>query len=105
VAVDEQASPTRAFAGELSAGAAAKPVFYPTRCTGKVVDGGVQIHETADGSRFATPALDLDKLVWPRTWPLPAAEVPVAEIIEVLAATGERLRDDPDGCWLAPLRA
>jgi hypothetical protein len=55
---------------------------------GKVVDGGVQIHETADGSRFATPALDLDKLVWPRTWPLPAAEVPVAEIIEVLTATG-----------------
>jgi acyl-CoA reductase-like NAD-dependent aldehyde dehydrogenase len=49
------------------------------------------------GARFATPALDLDALVWTRETPPPAADVPVAEIIEVLEAVGDRLAHDPDG--------
>ena len=48
-------------------------------------------------ARFATPALDLDSLVWRRDEPPPAANVPVDEIIDVLVATGERLTRDPDG--------
>ena len=53
--------------------------------------------EYTSGSGFATPKLDLDALVVPRSQPLPAAEVPVSEIIDLLVATGERLRLDPDG--------
>ncbi len=49
------------------------------------------------GARFATPKLDLDVLVWPRSEPGPAFDVPIAEIIDLLVATGERLRADPDG--------
>ncbi|HSV34286.1 MAG TPA: acyl-CoA reductase, partial [Ramlibacter sp.] len=48
-------------------------------------------------SRFATPALDLDGLVWPRREPGPAFDVPLAEIMDVLAQTGDRLSRDPDG--------
>jgi Acyl-CoA reductase (LuxC) len=67
-----------------------------------VIKGEISIdpvveYDGVDGERFATPAIDLDTLVWPRTEPLPLAEVPVAEIIELLVATGESLRDDPDG--------
>ncbi len=47
--------------------------------------------------RFATPALDLNAMVWPRNEPAPARDIPVAEIIDVLVAVGERLTKDPDG--------
>jgi len=46
---------------------------------------------------FATPKLDLDELIWPRALPGPAFDVPVAEIMDLLVATGERLTRDPDG--------
>ncbi|TAK69694.1 MAG: long-chain-fatty-acyl-CoA reductase [Actinomycetota bacterium] len=67
-----------------------------------VVKGQVQLDATveygaADGERFATPAIDLDSLVWSRTEPLPLSEVPVAEIIDLLVATGEQLQKDPNG--------
>src|SRR5260221_165382 len=48
-------------------------------------------------ARFATPGLDLDALVWPRNEPGPAFHVPVAEIMDVLVATGRWLTDDPHG--------
>jgi len=47
--------------------------------------------------RFATPALNLDELVWSRREPGPAFDVPLAEIMDVLVQTGERLTRDPDG--------
>lgn len=40
---------------------------------------------------FATPALDLDELVWPRTQAGPAFDVPLTEIIDFLAAVGKRM--------------
>ena len=49
------------------------------------------------GARFATPALDLNALVWPRNVPGPAFDVPVAEIIDLLVQVGDWLRSDPDG--------
>jgi acyl-CoA reductase LuxC len=61
---------------------------------GEVVRDQTVEHSLRDGTTFTTPALDLDRLVWPRTEVLPAAEVPIAEVIEVLAATGDRLRGD-----------
>lgn len=72
-------------------------VSIPFYVRGELLDDPVVAFEPRDGAPFATPCLDLDSLVWPRTQPLPLAEVPVAEIIEVLAATGERLHDDRDG--------
>jgi hypothetical protein len=48
-------------------------------------------------ARFTTPALDLDALVWSRREPGPAFDVPLAEIMDVLVQTGERLTRDPDG--------
>lgn len=47
--------------------------------------------------RFATPALDLNAMVWPRSEPAPARDVPVAEVLDVLVAVGHHLSKDPDG--------
>ena len=47
--------------------------------------------------RFVTPKLDLDALVWSRREPGPAFDVPVAEIMDVLVATGQWLTADPHG--------
>ncbi|MFG2959434.1 acyl-CoA reductase [Streptomyces sp. NPDC048291] len=46
---------------------------------------------------FTAPALDLDRLVWPRTEPGPAFHVPAAEIVDLLVETGEALRSDRQG--------
>ena len=47
-------------------------------------------------ARFTTPKLDLDALVWSRKEPGPVFDTPLAEIMDVLVATGERLTRDPD---------
>ncbi|NWG52163.1 MAG: long-chain-fatty-acyl-CoA reductase [Hydrogenophilaceae bacterium] len=62
-----------------------------------VVKGEAVFGVEADYGRFATPKLDLDAMVWPRNEPAPARDVPVAEIMDVLVAVGERLMSDPDG--------
>lgn len=71
----------------------AEPTAVPHVVKGALVADASVVHPGG----FATPLLDLDQLVWPRHEPLPAAGVPVAEIVEVLAAAGERLNDDRDG--------
>jgi len=58
---------------------------------------GAELEYGPPRSRFATPALDLDALVWSRREPGPAFDVPLAEIMDVLVATGDRLTRDPDG--------
>ncbi len=63
---------------------------------GELVTGAAHEFGPAHG-RFATPALELDRLVWPRQGKLPAFDVPTREIIDVLVATGDRLSRDPDG--------
>ena len=60
---------------------------------GEVVTGAEQ-----DYGRFATPRLDLDRLVWPRTEPGPAFDTPLAEIVDVLEQLGQWLAADPQGC-------
>jgi Acyl-CoA reductase (LuxC) len=45
----------------------------------------------------------LDQLVWPRSAEVPAADVPVAEIIDLLAAVGDHLRADTGGYLAAAL--
>jgi len=48
-------------------------------------------------TRFTTPALDLDSLVWSRQEPGPAFETPLSEIMDVLAETGRWLTADSQG--------
>ena len=45
----------------------------------------------------ARAALDLDELVWPSHAPVPLADVPTQDIIDLLAQVGAWVRRDPDG--------
>ncbi|WP_372524556.1 acyl-CoA reductase [Piscinibacter sp.] len=58
---------------------------------------GIELEYGSPNARFATPALNLDDLVWSRREPGPAFDVPLSEIMDVLVQTGERLTRDPDG--------
>lgn len=71
-------------------------VSAPFFLRGTLVEGRDVLHRSRDlGVGFATPAIDLDRAVHPRTEVPPLLNVPLAEIIDFLVATGERLRD-PD---------
>jgi hypothetical protein len=59
---------------------------------------------TPFGNGQASPGLDLNELVWQRNRPLPLANVPTAEIIEILGEVSNRLKTDSDGL-LAPAMA
>lgn len=61
------------------------------------VDEGPHVGHGRPGAAFTAPALDLDRLVWPRTEPGPAFQTPTAEIVDLLVATGDALRADRDG--------
>jgi hypothetical protein len=59
-----------------------------------VVRGTVSVPTTDDYTEykdFSTPRLDLDELVWPRSEPGPAFDLPLAEIVDFLVAVGEQL--------------
>ena len=67
-------------------------VSAPFFVRGKVVEGAETRHRSRDlGVEFVTPALDLDAVVSPRTEPGPLFDVPLAEIIDFLVETGQRL--------------
>ena len=69
-------------------GADSAPFFI----RGKVVEGADTIHRSRDlGVDFATPKLDLDALVHPRTALPPLLNVPLAEIIDFLVEAGQKL--------------
>ena len=76
--------------------AATECVQVPHIVKGEVVSGSASVFGPA-GAQFATPRLDLDSLVWPRSEPGPAFGVPLQEIMDVIVATGERMTRDPDG--------
>ncbi len=64
---------------------------------GKVVEGADQVHRSRDlGVDFATPEIDLDALVRPRTELPPLLNTPLSEIVDFLVETGQRLIDDKD---------
>jgi len=64
------------------------PFFY----RGELVEGTDQIHRSRDlGVRFATPRIEFDKAVPPRTEVPPLLDVPLAEIIDFLVETGQAL--------------
>src|ERR1700741_3940537 len=74
----------------VTADADAAPFFI----RGKLVEGVDAIHPSRDlGVNFATPRVDLNSLVHPRTELPPLLNVPLAEIIDFLVEAGQRLCD------------
>jgi len=77
------------------------PVILPPTAVNHFVKGetvtGAEVEYGRPSARFATPALDLDALVWSRREPPPAADTPISEVMDVLEALGQRLTRDPDG--------
>jgi Acyl-CoA reductase (LuxC) len=70
----------------------AVPVSAPFFLRGKTVEGSDATHVSRDlGVTFATPKLDLNAAVLPRTEVPPLLNVPTSEIIDFLVETGQRL--------------
>jgi hypothetical protein len=62
---------------------------------GVVVEGDTVHHRSRDlGADFATPAIDLDALILPRSELPPLLDVKLSEIIDFLVETGQRLELD-----------
>lgn len=61
------------------------------------IQGELVVGDDARFGRFTTPTLAIDALVWPRSAPGPAFSIPLAEVMDILVATGERLQTDPSG--------
>ena len=76
--------------------AAQAPVPLCHVIKGETVNGAELTYGPAHAP-FTTPRLDLNSLTWPRNVPGSAFDVPLAEIMDLLVATGERLKADPDG--------
>lgn len=72
-----------------------RPIRVDHFIRGKVVTGGAVHHRSRDlGVDFATPEIDLDALVVPRSELPPLLDVKVDEIIDFLVACGERMKLD-----------
>ena len=69
-------------------------VSAPFFLRGELCEGEDAIHRSRDlGVAFATPRIALDRVVHPRTQVPPLLNVPLAEIIDFLVETGQRIRD------------
>lgn len=69
-------------------------VSAPFFLRGELVEGKEMSHRSRDlGVMFATPKVALDRAVHPRPDVPPLLNVPLAEIIDFLVETGERIRD------------
>ena len=74
---------------------ARRSLSAPFFLRGNLIEGDATSHRSRDlGVDFTTPALDLDDLITPRSALPPLLDVPVAEIIDFLVETGERLTLD-----------
>lgn len=68
-------------------------VNAPFFARGQLLEGQDQTHRSRDlGVDFTTPTINLNDVVHPRTQTPPLLNVPLAEIIDFLVLTGERLR-------------
>lgn len=69
-------------------------ISAPFFIRGELVEGNDSVQRSRDlGVDFATPHLDLDKVVHPRTKVPPLLDVPLTEIIDFLVETGQRMLD------------
>jgi hypothetical protein len=83
-----------ANAQDAAAGASDRVDSAPFFIRGKVVEGADKVHRSRDlGVEFATPAIDLDSLVHPRTELPPLLNTPLSEIIDFLYEAGQKLAD------------
>jgi Acyl-CoA reductase (LuxC) len=81
---------TVAKLNQVEAVAVSAPFFV----RGRVVEGSDAVHRSRDlGVNFATPKIDLNNVVHPRTEVPPLLNVPLAEIIDFLVETGRRMTD------------
>jgi hypothetical protein len=77
---------------ELDRNTAEEIISAPFFMRGKVVEGSDATHRSRDlGVTFATPKIDLNAVVHPRTEVPPLLNVPTSEIIDFLIETGQRL--------------
>jgi len=73
-------------------------VSAPFFLRGVLVEGDDVIHRSRDlGVTFTTPKIDLNQAVFPRTEVPPLLNVPLAEIIDFLVETGQRIQDSNNG--------
>src|SRR5580698_5806305 len=73
-----------------AAGAVSAPFF----ARGELLEGSDAVHRSRDlGVSFATPKIDLNRIVHPRTEVPPLLNVPLVEIIDFLVESGRRLVD------------
>ena len=80
--------------GKPSLEGAEPVVSAPFFLRGELVEGSDVTHRSRDlGVTFGTPTIDLNKAVHPRTEVPPLLNVPLADIIDFLVQTGERIRD------------
>ena len=70
------------------------PVSAPFFVRGKVVEGADSIQRSRDlGVDFATPKINLNDVIHPRTEVPPLLNVPTSEIIDFLVEAGQRIKD------------
>lgn len=76
------------------------PVSAPFFVRGKVVEGSDSIQRSRDlGVDFATPKINLDDVIHPRTEVPPLINVPTSEIIDFLVEAGDYIRS-PDNKYM-----
>jgi hypothetical protein len=69
-------------------------VSAPFFARGELIEGNDAVHRSRDlGVNFATPKINLNRIVHPRTEVPPLLNVPLAEIIDFLVETGQRITD------------
>ena len=75
-----------------TASAAPVAVSAPFFARGELIEGNDAVHRSRDlGVDFTTPRIDLNRVVHPRTEVPPLLNVPLAEIIDFLVETGQRM--------------
>jgi Acyl-CoA reductase (LuxC) len=69
-------------------------VSAPFFARGELIEGSDAVHRSRDlGVNFATPKINLNRIVHPRTEVPPLLNVPLAQIIDFLVETGQRIID------------
>ena len=80
----------------MTVGSRSALASVPFVVRGRVAEGRNQT-PFGDSAPQARTTLDLDELVWPSHAPVPLADVPTQDIIDLLAGVGDWVRRDPDG--------
>jgi hypothetical protein len=79
---------------KTNAASDAATVSAPFFARGELIQGNDAVHRSRDlGVNFATPKIDLNRIVHPRTEVPPLLNTPLAEIIDFLVETGQRIAD------------